>query len=185
VTRDDWLVGGDRRAVATERIYAIATELIARGGLATFDIDSLAARAHCSRATIYRHVGGKAAIRDGVLIRAAARIVDTVRRTVEGTSGPDRVVTAIAVALEQIRSDPLGQLMISRSTVPERADVPASLALEELATELTGSGADDPVAARWIVHVVLSLVYLPIGDARVEREMLQRFVAPAFDGPPA
>jgi AcrR family transcriptional regulator len=185
VTRDDWLVGGDRRAVATERIYAIATELIARGGLATFDIDTLAARAHCSRATIYRHVGGKAAIRDGVLIRAAARIVDTVRRTVEGTSGPDRVVTAIAVALEQIRSDPLGQLMIGRSTVHEQADLPASLALEELATELTGIAADDPVAARWIVHVVLSLVYLPIGDARVEREMLQRFVAPAFDGPPA
>jgi AcrR family transcriptional regulator len=181
VTRDDWLVGGDRRVVAAERIYAIATEQIAKGGLAAFDIDALAARAHCSRATIYRHVGGKAAIRDGVLIRAAARIVARVRRAVEGTSGPDRVVTAIAVALEEIRSDPLGQLMISRATVPEQADLPASLALEELATELTGIADDDPDAARWIVHVVLSLVYLPVCDARVEREMLRRFVAPAFD----
>jgi AcrR family transcriptional regulator len=181
VTRDDWLVGGDRRAVAAERIYSIATEQIAKDGLAAFDIDALATRAHCSRATIYRHVGGKAAIRDGVLIRAAARIVDRVRRAVEGTSGPDRVVTAIAVALDEIRSDPLGQLMISRATVPEQADVPASLALEELATELTGIADDDPDAARWIVHVVLSLVYLPVGDARVEREMLRRFVAPAFD----
>ena len=79
-------------------------ELIVDGGLASFDIDSLAARAHCSRATIYRHVGGKAEIRDGVLIRGAARIVDTVRRTVEGMSGPDRVVTAIAVALDEIIS---------------------------------------------------------------------------------
>jgi AcrR family transcriptional regulator len=181
VTRDDWLVGGDRRVVAAERIYAIATEQIARHGLAAFDVDALAARAHCSRATIHRHVGGKAAIRDGVLIRAAARIVAHVRRGVEGTSGPDRVVTAIAVAIEQIRSDPLGQLMISRTTVPEQAGLPASLALDELATELTGIADDDPDAARWIFHVVLSLVYLPVGDARLEGEMLRRFVAPAFD----
>ena len=181
VPRDDWLVGGDRRAVATERIYAVATELIAEGGLAAFDIDSLAARAHCSRATIYRHVGGKAEIRDGVLTRAAARIVDTVRRTVEGMSGPDRVVTAIAVALDEIRSDPLGQLMIGRSTLPHRAEVPTSLAMATLASELTGIAADDPAAAKWIVHLVMSMIYHPLGDSRMEREVLQRFVAPAFE----
>jgi AcrR family transcriptional regulator len=178
--RDDWLVGGDRRAVAAERIYEIATELIAQGGLAAFDIDALATRAHCSRATIYRHVGGKAEIRDGVLTRVATRIVDTVRRTVEGMSGPDRVVTAIAVALDEIRSDPLGQLMISGSTLPQQSEVRASVAMASLATELTGIAADDPQAAQWIVHVVMSMVYLPVGDSRVEREMLQRFVAPAF-----
>ena len=181
MTRDDWLVGGDRRAVATERIYEIATELIAQGGLARFDIDALAARAHCSRATIYRHVGGKAEIRDGVLIRVAARIADTVRHTVKGMSGRDRVVMAIAVALDEIRSDPLGQLMISRSTLPQQSEVSASLAMASLATELTGIAADDPAAAQWIVHVVLSMVYLPVGDSRAEREMLQRFVAPAFE----
>jgi AcrR family transcriptional regulator len=181
MTRNDWLVGGDRRAVATERIYEIATDLIARRGIAAFDIDALAARAHCSRATIYRHVGGKGEIRDHVLMRVAERIVDTVRRTVEGMTGSERVVTAITVALEQIRSDPLGQLMISRSTVVGQADLPASPVMENLAAELTGIAADDPAAARWIVHVVLSLLYLPIGDAKLEREMVQRFVAPAFE----
>jgi AcrR family transcriptional regulator len=181
MTRDDWLVGGDRRAVATERIYEIATDLIARRGIAAFDIDALAARAHCSRATIYRHVGGKGEIRDHVLMRVAERIVDTVRRTVEGMTGSERVVTAITVALEQIRSDPLGQLMISRSTVVGQADLPASPVMENLAAELTGIAADDPAAARWVVHVVLSLLYLPIGDAELEREMVQRFVAPAFE----
>jgi AcrR family transcriptional regulator len=181
MTRNDWLVGGDRRAVATERIYEIATDLIARRGIAAFDIDALAARAHCSRATIYRHVGGKGEIRDHVLMRVAERIVDTVRRTVEGMTGSERVVTAITVALEQIRSDPLGQLMISRSTVVGQADLPASPVMENLAAELTGIAADDPAAARWIVHVVLSLLYLPIGDAKLERQMVQRFVAPAFE----
>jgi AcrR family transcriptional regulator len=182
MARDDWLVGGDRRAVAAERIYDVATDLIAKRGLAAFDIDALAARAHCSRATIYRHVGGKGQIREQVLMRAAARIVDTVRRTVEGMSGSDRVVTAITVALEQIRSDPLGRLMISRSTVIEQSDLVASSMMERLAAELTGIADDDPAAARWIVHVVLSLVCLPVGDASAEREMVQRFVAPAFEG---
>jgi AcrR family transcriptional regulator len=181
MTRDDWLVGGDRRAIAAERIYDVATDLIAKRGFAAFDIDALAARAHCSRATIYRHVGGKGQIREQVLMRLAARIVETVRRTVEGMSGSDRVVTAITVALEQIRSDPLGQLIIGRSTVTEHWDLAASPVVEELAAELTGIAADDPAAARWIVHVVLSLVYLPVGDARAEREMVRRFVAPAFE----
>ncbi|MDT5255061.1 MAG: hypothetical protein QOD10_141, partial [Mycobacterium sp.] len=48
--RDDWLVGGDRRAIAAERIYAAATDMITREGFDTFDIDRLANRVHCSRA---------------------------------------------------------------------------------------------------------------------------------------
>ena len=70
MTRSDWLVGGDRRTAAAERIYEAATDLIARHGLDALDVDTLAARVHCSRATIYRHVGGKAEIRDAALIRA-------------------------------------------------------------------------------------------------------------------
>jgi hypothetical protein len=49
MTRSDWLVGGDRRTVAAERIYAAASDLIARGGMDAFDIDALATRVHCSR----------------------------------------------------------------------------------------------------------------------------------------
>jgi hypothetical protein len=40
--------------------------------------------------------------------------------------------------------------------------------------------ADDPQAAQWIVGVVLSVAYWPIGDSRVEHQVLQRFVSPAF-----
>ena len=99
-SRDDWLVGGDRRSVASDRIYAAATDLIARDGLDAFDIDALAKRVHCSRATVYRYAGGKAEIRDAVLARVALRIVDSVRETVADLTGPERVVTAITVASE-------------------------------------------------------------------------------------
>jgi AcrR family transcriptional regulator len=48
----DWLAGGDRRALAVERIHAAAAELIARNGMAGLNIDHVAAHAGCSRATV-------------------------------------------------------------------------------------------------------------------------------------
>src|ERR1700744_1644504 len=124
--RDDWVVGGDRRKAAADRIYAAATDLVARDGLDAFDIDALAERVHCSRATVYRYAGGKAQIRDAVLLRIAAGITDTVRREVDGLSGSERVVEAIPVSLKQIRSDPIRRLMMTSSNAPELSDLHSS-----------------------------------------------------------
>lgn len=179
--RDDWLVGGDRRAAAAERIYAAATDLFAREGLDAFDIDALAARVHCSRATVYRHVGGKAQIRDAVLVRAAAGIVDTVRRAVEGLDGADRIGTAIAVALQEIRGHPLGQSMIDSLRRGEGlAWLTESPIVARFAVDLNGLTDDDTDAAQWIVRVVMSMLYWPEADAAAERRAVDRFVLPAF-----
>jgi AcrR family transcriptional regulator len=181
MVRDDWVVGGDRRAAAAVRIYAAATDLVLRDGLDAFDIDTLAAQVHCSRATIYRYAGGKAQIRDAVLMRLSAGIIDTVRRVVDGLSGPERVITAITVALEQIRSDPIRRLMLGSSSAPELGGLHSSPVLGRIAADLTGITDDDPQAAQWIVRVVVSLAYWPLGSSRVEQEVLQRFVAPGFN----
>src|ERR1700756_5153902 len=103
----DWLVGRDRRDEASERIYIAAADLISRNGFDAFTIEALGKKTHCSPATIYRHVGGKTAIRDAVTVRLSARIVAAVRNTIKDLRGPDRVVTAVLVALQQIRSEPL------------------------------------------------------------------------------
>lgn len=182
MTGHDWLVGTDRRTAAAERIYAAATELISRDGLEALDVDVLAARVHCSRATVYRHAGGKSEIRDAVLARAAQRIIDTVRQTVAGQTGAERVVTAISVALQRIRSDPLGQLMIgSMHGSQEMAWLAASPMLAGFAGDLSGLSEDDRQAAQWIVRVVLSLLCWPVGDAASEQRLVERFVAPMFD----
>jgi AcrR family transcriptional regulator len=181
MSRDDWLFDSGRRATATERIYAKATELIVRDGFDAFSVDALAARTHCSRATIYRYVGGKKDIRDAVLARTAARIIEAVRASVEGRRGPERVLTAIEVAVAEIRSDPAGQLFLDSA----RGGggwiwLSASPVVADFATELTGLAGDDAPAARWIVRLVLSLLFLPDADPLAEHQMLQRFVAPAF-----
>ena len=182
MTRDDWLFDDGRRAVASERLYAAATDLIAHHGFDAFTVDALATSAHCSRATIYRYVGGKAQIRDAVLARSAARIVDVVRVSVEGVTGAERVLTAIEVAVAQIRSDPAGQLFVESAKGARGTSwLTASPAVTDFANELTGL-ADDPRAAKWIVRLVLSLLFWPDTDARAEHMLLQRYVAPAFAG---
>lgn len=178
--RDDWVVGGDRRNAAADRIHRAATDLVIAEGLDAFDIDRLAARLHCSRATVYRYAGGKSQIRDAVLMRLASGVVDTVRQAVDGLSGRERVIRAIAVALEQIRADPIRRLMFTGGNAPNIGDLHSSPVLGHLAAELTGLTDDDPHAAQWIVRVVMSLAYWPIADPRIEQELLRRFVAPAF-----
>src|ERR1700744_2968807 len=180
MTRADWLVGRSRQDAAPERIYAVATDLITREGLDALTVDTLAARVHCSPATVYRHTGGKAKIRDEVLLRGASRIIDGVRRAVEHLTGPERIVTAITVALAAIRSDALGQLMLKSiraqgMTWPKDPPIVAGFS-----TELTGLTDEDEPAASWIIRVVLSLMYWPADDAETERQIVQRFVAPAF-----
>lgn len=180
MTRSDWLVGADRRTAAAERIYSAATDMITRGGLDAFDIDALAARVHCSRATIYRHVGGKGDIRDVVLLRAAEGIIEDVRRAVEGLTGAQRVATAITVALGRIRSDPLGHLMVTSLRAQDMGWLAESPIVAAFATDINGLAEDDPRAGQWILRVLLAMLYWPVGDVDVEREMVMRFVAPAF-----
>jgi AcrR family transcriptional regulator len=181
MVRDDWVVGGERRTAAADRIYAAATDLVIRQGFDALDINTLASQVHCSRATIYRYAGGKAQICDAVLVRLSAGITDTVRRAVDGLSGPERIITAVTVALEQIRSNPLRRLMLTSSSSPELGELHSSPVLAHLAAELTGITDADPQAAQWIVRLVVSLAYWPAGNNRVERQMLKRFVAPAFN----
>ncbi|MDC9007591.1 TetR/AcrR family transcriptional regulator [Mycobacterium marinum] len=179
---DDWLVGGDRRRAAADRIYDAATDLIAHEGINQLDIDRLATLVHCSRATVYRYVGGKNDIRNVVVKRAAARIADSVRSAVENLSGRERVVAAIILSVQRIRADPLGQLMISsiHGGTQEVAWLADSPLLAGVASDLTGLAGGDPHAARWVVRVVLSLMYWPAESEDVERLMVERFVAPVF-----
>jgi hypothetical protein len=98
-------------------------------------------------------------------------------------TGAQRIVTAITVALEEIRSDPLGQLMFSAIRgAEERTWLTESPIVARFATDLNGLTDDDTEAAQWIVRIVLSLLYWPVDDAYVERQMVERFISPAFAG---
>jgi AcrR family transcriptional regulator len=178
--RHDWLVGRDRRSEAAERIYAAAADLIARRGYDAFTIEALAAQVHCSPATIYRHAGGKAAIRDAVVAIQAARIVDTARHAIKDLKGPDRVVTATIVALQGLQSDPLAHLMRSMHETPISDWITNSPAVNGFASEMLGLENDDPLAAQWLIRVFLALWCWPLKDPTDQQTMLQRFLGPPY-----
>lgn len=180
--RNDWLVGRDRRSAAAERIHAAAADLISRRGYETFSIEALAAEVHCSPATIYRHVGGKSAIRDAVVAIHAARIVDTAREAIKDLTGPERVVTATLFALERLQSDPLAQLMRPMHTTPVGEWVTSSAAVTGFAAEMLGHDDDDrdPLAVQWLIRVFLALWCWPLNDPAAERTMVERFLGPAY-----
>lgn len=178
----DWLAGGNRRTVAIERIHSAAADLVAHHGLDSLSIDAVAARVGCSRATVYRYVGGKSILRDGVLARAAARIAETVQQAVAPLDGPERIVTAITVSVAAVRADPVALALLARARSDNvNADLAKSPQLAHTAAALTGLAETDPDATRWIVRIVLSLLFWPADDDAVERRLIQRFVAPSFD----
>jgi len=176
----DWLAGGNRHELAAERIYAAAADLIARRGLDRFDLDSLAQAAHCSRATIYRHAGGKTQIRDEILARSAQRINSNVLDSVAKLNGVDRVIGAITVALREIRSDPIASQVFAPGRPGNAALLAESSMIARFAAESSGLDPGEVAASQWINRVFLSLLFWPGRDEAAETAMLKAFVAPAF-----
>jgi AcrR family transcriptional regulator len=179
MTRQDWLVGRDRRSEAGERIIAAASELVSRGGFENFTIEALAARVHCSPATIYRNAGGKTAILEALTLRFSQRIVESVREAIDELQGTDRVVTAILTALELIRAEPLGPLMMGAIRPDHDGEwLTASPGVAGMAEEMLGR--IDPLAAQWLLRATLALWYWPLKDRETERDLVRRFVGPSF-----
>ena len=180
MANDDWLIGRDRHDAAAGRIYAAAAKLMARHGYDAFSINSLAAEVHCSPATIYRHAGGKAAIRDVVLGLHAERTLASVREAIAGMSGPERVVTATMVALQRLRADPLAKIMRPMAPPPGEDWITDSPIVSRFATEMVGLSTPDPLAAQWLIRTFLALWYWPLKDADAEGEMVRRFLGPPY-----
>ncbi len=177
----DWLAGGDRRAIAADRIERTAAALFLERGIDNVTIDDIATAAGCSRATLYRHAGGKTELVHAVLAKAAATVAERVTVAIEPFQGSRRMVEAVLAAVAAIRADPTLKQWLTRhrsaatdeilSTAPELSNIASTLA------RMT----PDAEAAQWIVRIVLALLAWPLPDSAAERRMVQRFVAPVPD----
>ncbi|BDB39761.1 MULTISPECIES: TetR/AcrR family transcriptional regulator [Mycobacterium] len=176
----DWLLGRNRHDAGSERILAAAADLIGRMGYEAFTIEALAAKVHCSPATIYRRAGGKAAIREGVISMQANRVLETVREAIDGRTGRDRVVTATIVALQRLRSYPLVQLPSTQLPVGSEW-ITTSPVIAAFAAEMLGEQDPDPLATQWLIHVFMSLWYWPLKDPAAERAMVERFLGQSYN----
>ena len=175
-------MGGDRTELAIERIFEAAADSASARGLERLNVDDIAARVGCSRATLYRHVGGKKALRDGVLARAISRVGGRTADAVAGLEGSQRIEVAILSALAAVREDPVAAAVVRGGPVVDKLML-GSPRLAAAAAELCG--VDDPVAAQWIVRAVLSLLFWPMPETADEEFAVRRYVAAAISGRPA
>ena len=178
VGRKDWVLRADRSTEARDRIMSTASEFVSRNGFEAFTINALAAELNCSPATIYRHAGGKAEILERLIFAFSQRIIGAIRQAIAGMEGTERVATAIIVALELMRGEPLGKLMIG-GLRPDRdaGTVTASPFVAKMAEEMVGRS--DPLAAQWLIRITFALWYWPAKDKHTEHELVKRFAAPS------
>ena len=155
-----------------------ASEFVSRNGFEAFTISALAVELNCSPATIYRHAGGKAEILEHLIFAFSQRIIGSIRQAIAGMEGTERVATAIIVALDLMRGEPLGRLMIGGLS-PDRdsGTVTASPFVAKMAEEMIGRS--DPLAAQWLIRITFALWYWPAKDKHAEHELVKRFAAPS------
>ncbi|BAH50642.1 TetR/AcrR family transcriptional regulator [Rhodococcus opacus] len=144
------------------------------------DVDRVAARAGCSRATLYRYVGGKRALVEAVMSRAADAVAERIEAALQPFENAERIVEAILAALVEIRAEPTLVRWLAgahpRSTDEYLARAPE---LGRVAISLTRIAPDEE-AAGWMVRVVLALLTWPLPDPAAERHIVERFVEPVF-----
>ena len=176
VGRKDWVLRADRSTEARDRIMSTASEFVSRNGFEAFTINALAAELNCSPATIYRHAGGKAEILERLIFAFSQRIIGSIRQAIAGMEGTERVATAIIVALDLMRGEPLGKLMIG-GLGHDGGTVTASPFVAKMAEEIIGRS--DPLAAQWLIRITFALWYWPAKDKHTEHELVKRFAAPS------
>jgi len=177
-----------------ERVVAATLTCVARHGLHKTTIDDVAREAGCSRATLYRHIGGKAELVGLVVRTEADRIAEQVRAAADlEDSLEDAVVAMLAIAGKEL--DEHDALRFVADFEPERllphltfaggdrflARVSAAFAP---ALERFVPGHPDR-AAEWVARVGLTLWLCPNGpvslsDLNLLRDYVRDFVVPGL-----
>jgi AcrR family transcriptional regulator len=170
-----WLAD-DRSRLATERILDAAGELFTARGPAAVSMGDVARAAGCSRATLYRYFSDRRELQLAYVHREARRIGATVSRETASVDGREaRLVAAVSSALRHVRGTPLLAAWFGADGAAVTADLVASSEV----LETLGLGiVDDPLAARWLLRVVVSLLLMPGRDEAEEQALMERFVAP-------
>jgi len=175
-----WL-GDDRARLATERILDAAGELFTERGPAGVHMGEVARAAGCSRATLYRYFSDRRELQLAYVHREARRIGSLVARETASVDGREaRLVTAVSSAVRNVRGTPLLAAWFGSDGAAVTADLVAS---SEVLQTLGLGFVDDPLAARWLLRVVVSLLLMPGRDEEEERELVRRYVAPLVTTP--
>ncbi len=171
----------DTSRLATTRILDAAGALFTDRGPAQVSMGDVARAAGCSRATLYRYFSDRRELQLAYVHREARRIGAAVSQETASVAGREaRLVAAVTSALRHVRGTPLLAAWFEADGAAVTVDLVAS---SEVLQTIGLGFVDDPVAARWLLRVVVSLLMMPGPDESEERALLERFVAPLVTAP--
>jgi AcrR family transcriptional regulator len=177
-----WLTD-DRRQLGAERILDAAGDLFAERGIGTVSMGDVARVAGCSRATLYRYFADRHELHVAYVHREALRVGALAAAEAARVRDPEkRLVTAVLSALRMVRDTPSLAAWFASGDAGSTAVLAQTSPVIEA---LGGTALADPLAARWVVRVIVSLLITPGRDEAEEREMVERFVVPALSAVPA
>lgn len=175
-----------------------AEECFERYGVRRVTMDEIAATAGVSRPTLYRYFGDRDSLIKAIVAHRAGKLVGKVHRVLDQQPTlEDKLVAGILFLVdigrkdqfihELLRSDSdhfTNELMIEQGTATAFAEAAWSPTLD--AAEAVGQlpdGFDRRMAYRWLTSVNFMLIGWQDYDDQpmsYRREMLRRFLAPAF-----
>lgn len=171
---------------AGERILDAAEKAFAELGVARVGMSQIADFAGCSRGTLYRYFPDRDTLHHAFVRRFALEIGERVRAGLTQQTEPRaRMTDAVLAALHEVRDNPATAAWFD----PEVAGFAARLSrsspvIEEqvvgFVSDAQGDSEDIRLRARWLVHVIVSLLASPRQSEAEERAMIERFVVPAL-----
>ena len=164
--------------MAAEKILDSAGELFAEHGIAAVAMGDVAKAAGCSRATLYRYFADRHDLHLAYVHREARRVGGLVAADASRVRDPQKqLVTAVLSALRRVRENPSLAAWFVGGDAAATAELATSSPVIEALGRTVGA---DPLAARWLVRVIVSLLIAPGRDSTEERAMVERFVVPAL-----
>ena len=150
-----------------EEILDAAAGLFAEHGVNAVGMGEVAKAAGCSRATLYRYFADRHELHVAFVHREARRI---------GALVPtDDLGEAVLTAVRLVREKPELLAWFGAADAGTTAELAqSSEVIEALGLHAVG----DPVLARWLVRVIVSLLIVPGRDEAEERALVERFVVP-------
>lgn len=164
------------RPCVKQRILTAAADAVADRGLDGLSMEDVAVRAGCSRATVYRRMGGRDALLDSVLDETICRITASVAEAIAPLQGVERVVRMIVASLEIVRADPVAAALLNGPAAAHTVNNALITGLTGTIASMTGLAASDRVGCELIARLTLSLLCWPAADRDFELEVIRRHV---------
>ncbi len=173
---------------------------LARVGIAKTSVDDIAREAGCSRATLYRHFGGKPELLRALRDREVARLEATLAAAVEPAPDLASACRALIVEASEFLLDHpvLGTILAFEPSLVAplltlgQADEFLLGAVELVAPNLAGYLPDETIrrrAAELLVRITVSHLQSPdpqrsITDPQVAQFIVDQYIVPGFVGEP-